>query len=173
MGELTAPLPVLEATVTRRALDLGLSYPARAGEIRIPVSEREKFWPGRPVQVDRRPGRVTGVSGLAEGGLLAVWVAPAGSTVTLPEPAPPALCVPRAAVQADSVYVIEDVARVRTARRRRVSLGRSDASYTQVLSGVREGEVVVAQAEPGLRDGTVVTPGTWGTGAYRKVLVPE
>jgi len=166
MGAMTAPMPVLETTVTRRALAVRQTW---RGEIRVPVGERELFWTGRPVQVDGRPGRVTGVSGLAQGGLVSVWVEPAGRITTLLERLPAALCVPRTAVQGDSVFVVEELARVRTARRRRISLGRSDDLYIQVLSGLREGETVVAQAEPDLRDGLVVTPGARGPGG---LLVP-
>lgn len=164
MGEMTAPLPVPEATVTLRTLALGRTYPLEG----VPLSERDNLWPGKEVRVDGKPGRITEISGLAEGRLISVWVEPPGRTVTLAEPTPPALCVPRTAVQGDGVFVIEEVARVRTARRRRVSLGRTDGSYIQVLTGLREGETVVAEAGPGLRDGTIVTAGRWERG----VLVP-
>lgn len=157
MGGLTAPLPVREATATRRRLDFGTDYPASGGVFGLPVADRETVRPGLTVLVEGRPGRVTAVSALVVHGKLDVWFQPPGTTVRVPEEIlGMGLCVPRGAVREGGVFVIESVAGVRLARWRKVSLGRSDATYTQVLGGLREGEVVVASPEEGLLDGTLV-----------------
>jgi len=77
------------------------------------------------------------------------------------------LCVPRAAVTGQTVFVVEQG----RARRRAVETGLSNESQTEILSGLREGEVIVAVADPDLQDGSAVVPG--GEGDYRQRLQPR
>lgn len=93
------------------------------------------------------------------------------------ETAPAALVVPTSAVHGETgepwVFVIETAAGQGVARRRRISTGLRSDTHTQVTSGLREGERVVAVGDASLRDGMVVTAGHWGEGAWRRVLLPQ
>lgn len=79
-----------------------------------------------------------------------------------------AICVPRAAVAGQSVFVIEGG----SAHRRAVKVGLSNDSQTEILSGLKEGEIIAAIADEDLRDGSPVAP-SWATGAYRQRLQPQ
>jgi multidrug efflux pump subunit AcrA (membrane-fusion protein) len=67
---------------------------------------------------------------------------------------PNALLIPSDAVQESSVFVIE---RDR-ARRRKIEIGVRGTRMAEVLSGLREGERVIAPAVSGLADGARVRP---------------
>lgn len=84
------------------------------------------------------------------------------------------LCVPRQAVRDGAVYVIEEIAGRRLAHRRVVTVGARNDTHAEIVSGLREGEVVVAVADDSLRDGSLVAAGAWAGGAYKNLLVlPE
>jgi multidrug efflux pump subunit AcrA (membrane-fusion protein) len=90
---------------------------------------------------------------------------------------PNVLSVPLDAVQTGvgqpSVYVIDEVAGTRVAHRKPVTTGASSDTYIEIVSGLREGQKVVAVADDTLQDGSIVTLGAWGTGAYRELLLPR
>lgn len=87
------------------------------------------------------------------------------------------ITVPREAVRetADGeprVFLVTQVAGHRVAREQKVTLGETNETHVQVLSGLTEGQVIVAKLEPSLRDGDVVTRATLGEGVYRSLVVP-
>lgn len=88
-----------------------------------------------------------------------------------------ALCVPRQAMRFEpertSVLVVESVAGQKLVRRRSVTPGLQTPDMIQVLSGLQEGEQVVALCEPGLREGMVVTAARWEEGSSGGLLMPE
>ena len=104
----------------------------------------------------------------------------AGQEVTLRyvvERIPSTLVIPASALHSDEdgtwIYVVATRAGQQLAQRRAISVGARSDAQVQVLSGLHEGEPVVAVCDPGLRDGMVVTPGHWGEGAWRAVLIPR
>lgn len=92
------------------------------------------------------------------------------------EQLPPVICIPKTAIEpvegGSQVYVIESVAGQRVVHPRRVTLGVATATHQEVISGLREGESVVAQTQEALQDGTLVVAASWGVGSYRELLVP-
>ncbi len=90
---------------------------------------------------------------------------------------PPSLCVPKEAVfESDGrsmVMVVNSVAGQQLAFRRVVTLGKLNDTHREVLSGLQEGDTVVALAQEPLPDGTLVTSASWGVGSYRDLMIPE
>mgnify|MGYP003585188952 CR=1 FL=1 len=90
---------------------------------------------------------------------------------------PASLCVPKEAVfESDGrsmVMVVTSIAGQQLAFRRVVSLGQSNDTHREVVTGLQEGETVVALAQEPLPDGTLVTPASWGVGSYRDLMIPE
>lgn len=89
----------------------------------------------------------------------------------------PVLCVPKEAVFESEgrtmVMVVTAVAGQQLAFRRLVTLGKFNDTHREVLSGLREGDTVVAMAQEPLPDGTLVTAASWGVGSYRDLMIPE
>lgn len=89
---------------------------------------------------------------------------------------PLALSVPLEAIRENNgkpaLYVLEDIAGLRVARLRPVTLGAANDTHIVVSSGIQEGQKVVVAAEAALHDGSVVTLASWGNGAYRNLLIP-
>ena len=89
----------------------------------------------------------------------------------------PVLCVPKEAVFERSgsqyVMVVSSIAGQSLAYQRRVTTGLSNDTHTEVVTGLREGETVVALAQEPLAEGTPVTPASWGTGSYRDLMIPN
>ena len=89
----------------------------------------------------------------------------------------PTLCVPKEAVfESDGrslVMVVSSVAGQQLAFRRPVTLGKFNDTHREVLSGLQEGETVVALAQEPLPDGTLVTAASWGVGSFRDLMIPE
>lgn len=71
------------------------------------------------------------------------------------------------------VMVVSSVAGQQLAFRRAVTVGLSNETHSEILSGLREGEIVVALAQEPLPDGTLVTAASWGVGSYRDLMIPE
>lgn len=90
---------------------------------------------------------------------------------------PAVLCVPVESIKEldgkTHVFVIKPVAGLQVAELREVSVGLRNATHAELVSGVREGEIVVATTQEELHDGVVVTQGYWGAGLYRKLLLPD
>ncbi|MBN9415448.1 MAG: HlyD family efflux transporter periplasmic adaptor subunit [Candidatus Eremiobacteraeota bacterium] len=90
---------------------------------------------------------------------------------------PSALCIPKEAVfQSEGrsmVMVVSPVAGQQLSFRRAVTTGISSDTHTQILDGLKEGEMVVALAQEPLSDGTLVTAASWGVGSYRDLMIPE
>lgn len=87
------------------------------------------------------------------------------------------ISVPREAVRetADGeprVFLVTQVAGHRVARAQKVTLGVSNETHVQILSGLTEGQVIVAKLEPSLQDGDVVTRAILGEGVYRSLVIP-
>ena len=89
----------------------------------------------------------------------------------------PTLSVPKEAVFESAgrkmVMVVSPVAGQQLAFRRVVTVGLSNETHSEILSGLREGEMVVALAQEPLPDGTLVTAASWGVGSYRDLMIPE
>lgn len=90
---------------------------------------------------------------------------------------PSSLCVPKEAVFESNgrsmVMVVNSVAGQQLAFQRVVSPGKSSDTHREVVTGLQEGDVVVALAQEPLADGTSVTPASWGVGSYRELMIPE
>jgi len=89
----------------------------------------------------------------------------------------PVLCVPKEAIfdgpNGPSVMRVLSVAGQQMVSQRQVSLGLSNDTHWEVLSGLQEGDTVVAQAQDPLAEGTLVTPASWGVGTYRDLMIPN
>lgn len=89
----------------------------------------------------------------------------------------PTLCVPKEAIFESEgrsmVMVVSPVAGQQLAFRRVVVAGQANDTHREILSGLKEGETVVALAQEPLPDGTLVTAASWGEGSYRDLMIPE
>jgi multidrug efflux pump subunit AcrA (membrane-fusion protein) len=90
---------------------------------------------------------------------------------------PGVLCVPLEAIREmegkQFVFVVRPVAGQTVVDMREVTIGLRNRTHGEVVSGLSEGEKVVATTQEPLRDGVLVTEGYWGAGAYRKLLLPD
>lgn len=90
---------------------------------------------------------------------------------------PAVLSVPIEAVHESegkhSVFVVRGVAGQYVAELREVTVGLRNRTHVEVVSGLKEGEKVVATTQEPLLDGALVTEGYWGAGVYRKLLLPD
>jgi hypothetical protein len=118
------------------------------GSILAPASERERFFLGQDVVLQVVSERL-----------------PASPSV-------PKSALRQAGDGTQWLFVSERVAGQRVARRRQVTLGAENETQAQVLSGLSEGQIIIASAEPSLRDGDVVVPATAGEGVFRSLYVP-
>lgn len=89
----------------------------------------------------------------------------------------PTLCVPKESIFESEgrpmVMVVSPIAGQQLAFRRAVVIGQANDTHQEILSGLKEGETVVALAQEPLPDGTLVTAASWGEGSYRDLMIPE
>jgi hypothetical protein len=89
----------------------------------------------------------------------------------------PVLSVPNEALFERSgskvVMVVSSIAGQRLAFQRQVTTGLANDTHSEILSGLEEGETVVALAQEQLSEGSPVTPASWGVGSYRDLMIPE
>ena len=88
-----------------------------------------------------------------------------------------AITVPREAVRQSPdgearVFLVTPIAGQRIAREQKVTLGEIGQTQVEVVSGLSEGQIIVAKLEPSLRDGDVIIKATLGGGVYRSLVVP-
>ncbi len=133
------------------------------------------------VKGSRKQGVVLGHDGsvLAPAGERDVFFI--GQDVTLQvvmERLPATAGVPKQAVRTSadgtqSVFVIERVAGHRVVKSKKVTLGAVNDMQAQILSGLEEGQTIVASLEASLQDGDLVVPATLGEGVFRSLYVPS
>lgn len=87
------------------------------------------------------------------------------------------ISVPREAVRetADGgarVFLVSQIAGKRVAREQKVTLGATNETHLEVLSGLSAGQTIVGRLEPSLQDGDVVVRATLGEGVFRSLVVP-
>lgn len=88
-----------------------------------------------------------------------------------------AISVPREAIRetpdgSARVFLISEVAGQRVAREQKVTLGASNETHAEILTGLSAGQTIVAGLETSLRDGDVVVRATLGEGVFRSLAVP-
>lgn len=87
------------------------------------------------------------------------------------------ITVPRDAVRQTPdgearVFLVTPVAGQKVAREQKVTLGEASQNQIEIVSGLSEGQIIVARLEPSLRNGDVITKATLGGGVYRSLVVP-
>lgn len=71
------------------------------------------------------------------------------------------------------LYVVRDLAGLQVCQRRMVSVGVRNQSHIEIVSGLAEGETIVAISQEPLSDGSLVMTGEWGRGLFRNLLLPD